>query len=169
MNRSDHEPDDGNPALEQLVAYLDGELPADEALELEGQIAVDPALREEMNRMEMTWGLLDYLPRAEVDEAFTHSTINLVAQSAQEVVRLEQNLLPRQRQRQLLCGLGGIVSAGLAGFLVMNQFRPDPNEPLLRDLPLLQHLEQYRQVDDLEFLRLLKKKNLFPEDSSHGG
>lgn len=169
MNGSNPPFAEGKTVREQLVAYLDGELDADTASDLENQMATDPALREQLNRLEIAWGLLDHLPRAQVDEAFTQSTLEMVAFSAQEEVRLEQDLLPRRRRRRRVLATAGLLAAGVLSFGLVNRFWPDPNEQLLRDLPVLQNLDQYRHLDDVEFLRLLEDRKVFPEESSHGG
>ena len=35
---------------------------------------------------------------------------------------------------------------------------------MLRDLPVLENYDEYRQVGDIEFLRLLRDEGLFAED-----
>ena len=41
---------------------------------------------------------------------------------------------------------------------------PDPNRQLLQDLPVLENLDQYREIDSLDFLRLAAHEKLFPEN-----
>ncbi|MEX0585756.1 MAG: hypothetical protein WD176_03880, partial [Pirellulales bacterium] len=69
MSLSDDLPADRSQLKADLVAYLDGELDAETSRELENLLATDPNARDEMQRMEQAWDLLDELPRAEVDEA----------------------------------------------------------------------------------------------------
>ena len=59
----------------------------------------------------------------------------------------------------------GLLAAGAAGFLAVFLFRPDPNRQLLDDLPVLERLDEYRQIDKVEFLELLLEnhEDLFPE------
>ena len=47
------------------------------------------------------------------------------------------------------------------GFFAVVRLVPDPNRQLLEDLPVLENLDEYRQVDDIEFLRLLRAARLF--------
>jgi hypothetical protein len=57
---------------------------------------------------------------------------------------------------------GLILLAALAGgFFTVVRLAPDPNRQLLEDLPVLENLDEYRQVDDIEFLRLLRAAGLF--------
>ncbi len=54
------------------------------------------------------------------------------------------------------------MAAAAAGFLAVAALAPDPNRQLLEDLPVLLRFDEYRQVDSLEFLRLLRKEEVFP-------
>ena len=61
------------------------------------------------------------------------------------------------------------------GLRVVAALAPDPNAQLLRDLPLLENLDQYKAVGSIEFLRALEANNPFPKEpetaqaaSSHG-
>ena len=156
------------PLQEKLVAYLDGELDADTAQELENLLATDPAARDEMQQLEQAWEMLDNLPRAEVDEAFTHSTIEMVAVSAEEEVERQLSEGPRRRRRQLLIGLGSLLSALGLGFLSVSAFWPNANDQLLEDLPVLERLDQYRQVQGVgvDFLRRLDEQDLMPTSAA---
>jgi len=58
------------------------------------------------------------------------------------------------------------LAAGAAGFLAVLLFWPNPNQQLLRDLPVLERLDQYRQIDDGDFLQRLldHREELFAEE-----
>jgi len=69
-----------------------------------------------------------------------------------------------------LIGSACVLTAGLAGSLAVLLFWPNPNEQLLRDLPVLENLDEYRQIDDgesdaVEFLRMLHREGLFAEEA----
>ncbi len=51
----------------------------------------------------------------------------------------------------------------MLGFASVASFWSDPNKELLDNLPLLERLDQYRQVDDIQFLRDLHAANLLKE------
>jgi hypothetical protein len=51
------------------------------------------------------------------------------------------------------------------GFFVVVHLRPDPNERLLRDLPVIESQEVLKEAGDIEFLKKLDKEGLFPEES----
>ena len=79
MNNS---PTNDESRLEQIVAYLDGELsPVDEAL-IRRQLTEDEVFRQEVESMERAWSALDALPGVTVDDKFSQSTIEMVVGAA---------------------------------------------------------------------------------------
>jgi anti-sigma factor RsiW len=155
---------------EELTAYLDGELDGPAVKRVEERLARDPAYHAELQRLERTWGLLDRLPRANVDETFTKTTIEMVAVAASEDASELARALPGRRRRRQLLGGAGLVAAGLLGFVVGHWWWPNPNDQLLRDLPVLENFELYYQADNIDFLRLLDEQGLFAEgDADHAG
>jgi len=171
-----HEPDHPDPTAdqgsleEQLVAYLDGELDDQSNRRVEELLATDPRARDTLERLEGTWDLLDSLDRVHVDEVFTKSTLEMVAVAASDDVEQEQAEAPRRRRRWWLAVGAGMLAACAVGFLVVWLLRPNPNDQLLEDLPVLERLDQYRQIDNVEFLELLlaNQEELFPEDEEEG-
>src|SRR5262245_39880749 len=69
------EPDD---ATAELVAFLDGELNAQDAEAVEARIGRDPNSRAEADALKRTWDLLDYLPRTEPSQLFTARTLERI-------------------------------------------------------------------------------------------
>ncbi len=69
----------GEAEDDELVAYLDGELDAETARRLEQRLEADQQLRRKYRQMAVSWDLLDQLPRAKVDDAFTRHTVETVA------------------------------------------------------------------------------------------
>jgi anti-sigma factor RsiW len=158
------------PALEEeLVAYLDHELDAEAHRRIEQLLATDPKVRQTLQQLERAWDALDQLHRVEVDEHFTRSTLEMVAVAASGELETIKRRTARRRVLGWLAGTAGLVAVGVAGFLVTVGMWPDPNEQLLRDLPVLERLDQYRQIDDIEFLRLLRNEGLFTREDSDGG
>jgi anti-sigma factor RsiW len=158
------QPPEGSP--EELVAYLDGELDAESSRRVERLLAVQPAVRDELQRLERSWDLLDQLPRAQVGPLFTQTTVGMVAL---EVERDLQEKAPRRSSRKVprwLAPAAGLAVAATVGFLAVSAFMPDPNEQLLTDLPVLERLDDYSQARDIEFVRLLADEQVFNEGTS---
>lgn len=157
-----------DPLHEELTSYLDGELDADGVRRVEERLARDAAYRAELQRLERAWDLLDRLPRAAVQDAFTKTTMEMVAVAAAEEAAAVQASAPRRRRRQRLLGACGALAAGLVGFAIGHSLWPNSNEQLLKDLNVLQNFELYYQADDIDFLRLLDREGVFSEgDGDH--
>ncbi|MBL9123382.1 MAG: hypothetical protein JNG90_07095, partial [Planctomycetaceae bacterium] len=150
---------------DELVAYLDGELEPADCRRIEELLARDDRARSRLRALERTWDALDELPRTTLDESFTRSTVEMIAVKAErDADQLEENLV-RRRGRWLL-GIGGAAAAALVGFALVRFSWPDPNRRLLEDLPVLEHLDEYSQVQDIDFLRQLAQENLFAAEDS---
>jgi anti-sigma factor RsiW len=167
-----HEQPDDRPIAapgsleEQLVAYLDGELDEGQTAHVEQLLAADPKVRESLLRLDRAWSLLERLDRVRLDDRFTRSTLEMVAVAAEEDVRRWEREVPRQRWRRWLVGGMGLLAASVAGFAMVGLFRPDPDKSLLQDLPVLEDLDELRQVDDITFLQLLYEEGLFAKDAA---
>jgi anti-sigma factor RsiW len=157
---------DAAPATleEQLVAYLDGELDVTESRRIEQLLATDAQVRQKLQTLERTWELLDRLERVDVGERFTRTTLEMVSVVASDDVQQSQALLPVRRRRRWLLSVAAVLAAAAAGFFAVARFWPDPNKHLLQDLPVVEHLEEYRQVESLKFLQTLSREGLFDHD-----
>lgn len=161
--------DDQRQTLEnQLVAYLDGELDEESRRLIDRRLAVEPELRDALGRLEQTWDMLDGLERSSVENTFTQSTLEMVTQVAAEDVRQELAEAPRRRRRRRLVVSASMVAAAAAGFLITVVLQPNPNRELLEDLPVLENLDRYREIDDMDFLRLLAAEDIFPAEDNDG-
>lgn len=151
-------------AYEQLVAYLDGELDGETSRELEQRLAEDGEFRRELQQLQRAWDLLDELPRAEVSETFTQTTVEMVALSA--VQELEQEQVQQTRAGKWWWGgaVGGAIAATAISYWVVSSWLARPHEQLLRDLPVIEDVELYRVADSVEFLRQLREAGLFEQE-----
>ncbi len=165
---SDHESSQ-QELQDELTAYLDGELDADDVRRVEERLARDAQYRDQLRQLERTWELLDRLPRAAVDENFTNTTLEMVALSAVQEADEVERRRPLERRRQRVMGGVTMVAALLVGLAIGSQIWPDPNRKMLEDLPVLENLDLYYQADDIEFLQLLDEKGLFDDEESDSG
>ena len=161
-----HDPaDDGAQLREELVSYLDGELNAEESRRIEERAALEPDARRMLEELDRTWQMLDALDTPVTSEDFTRTTLEMVALAAAEDVAKAKTEAPRRRLRTGLWAAAGLVAAAAAGFFLVASLLPDPNVQLLKDLPILENFEQYREVDSIEFLRDLNEARLFADDA----
>jgi anti-sigma factor RsiW len=151
----------------ELSAYLDGELNESGSQRVEELLSADPLAREELKRLQRAWDLLDQLPRADVTDLFTRTTVAMVAKAAAEDIDRERRSAPGRRRRQAIAALGGMLASCVVGFALVRALWPDSNQQLVRDLTVLENLDPYRQASDIEFLRMLDREDVFPEESTN--
>ncbi|MFM8251142.1 MAG: anti-sigma factor family protein [Planctomycetota bacterium] len=154
------------PDEAQLVAYLDGELPAEQARQVEQRMADDPACRARVRELQRAWDLLDELPRASARTEFARSTIEMVAQQVELEAQTTTVGHARRRQLSWLIGVAGVAVATLLGYLLGSYVWKSPDEQLLTDLPVIENIDHYLQAGDVEFLRMLERERLFDEEPS---
>ena len=162
MSNENDAPGEGT-IVEELVAYLDGELDTESNRRIERQLSRDVTLRQQLRDLQQSWDLLDHLPRADVDESFTQSTVAIVAlRAADEVQQVET--ADRRRGRRTLTGAAiCAVLAFVAAFGVTRWWTSRANRQLLQDLPVIENIDEYRYAESIDFLRAMEKEGLFVE------
>ena len=140
--------------LNELVAYLDGELQGEARRRVEQRVGTDSEYRRRLVELEQSWNLLDSLPAATVDESFTQSTVTLAA------VAVEQESTPWWKSRQTLCKYGLAISIG---FLLMSLPLIAKRRTQLHDIPVMNNMELYLHADSLDFLEMLDEEGIFEE------
>lgn len=161
MNDSPAQPEHAQPErLEQIVAYLDGELPPGESAEVERRLAADERFRQELQSMERAWTALDELPRATVSDKFSQTTMELAVSAARQEVSQKSGAF--RRKPRTLSALMFLLGAAcvLLGFVAARQLTSDPNRQLLAALPVIRNVDLYTQLkgsadDEIRFLSLL--------------
>ncbi|HEY8504287.1 MAG TPA: hypothetical protein VIL46_06865, partial [Gemmataceae bacterium] len=173
-----------DPTLEDLVAYLDEELPPKERQAVEAKVALDAAARAEAEALKRTWDLLDYLPRAEASPTFTTRTLRRLEPAAAPgpaaaAAPRAADTVPAPRRRSRLAGAAraalawaALVAAGTAaGYFGRSLVVPEPAAPEPRtanipvpDVPVIGNLRLYRYADDLRFVRQLEHPDLFGDE-----
>lgn len=154
-------PNSRDALVEQLSAYLDGELDPQESREVERLLARDEQARQELQRLERAWALLDQLPRVELTGEFIQSTVEMIA--LREVEEL-QSITQPSAVRPWLVRIGAavaIIFVASFAYLAVQHWLDRHNRQLLVDLPVIERMDAYRQIDDVEFLRQLQAAGLF--------
>ena len=153
------------PNDEALVAYLDGELSAEQRMHVELQLAKDANYRQQLSQLQQSWDLLDALSKAETDEELTRSTIAMVAQDQRTATADRKGLaslygrLPRHWMT--------LAVAALIGFLAIRLPMHAGRQQELRDLPIAHNLDLYRYAEGVDFLERLQAEGIFAEEESH--
>ncbi len=160
---------------EELIAYLDGELNDAAAADVEETLARDPEVRQQVEKLTRAWDLLDLLPAARASSEFTEKTLSAIGTERKSSDNADTEFLPVQLGRRVRASGGrwAIRVVGLIGLLIVagvgfnGSFRrdADPIDKLLTELPLIERLDQYQAVGDVEFLRHLASSGLFDEQS----
>jgi anti-sigma factor RsiW len=146
---------------EELIAYLDGELDAEATSRFDARLAEDVELRQRVQQHRRTWELLDELPRTDVDDRFTQTTVEMVAVSVADQVESAGHHDSLRAKIGWLIGGVVAVAASLAGYALVASIVAAPNRQLVEDLRVIENLDAYRAVEDIEFLRALEREGLF--------
>ena len=64
---------------------------------MEHRLASEETVRRRLQQLAQSWDLLDQLPRTTVDDAFTRSTVEIVALAAEEEFGQKAAAEPRRR------------------------------------------------------------------------
>lgn len=147
---------------EELVAYLDGELAPTDCDRIEKRLAEDETYLQELQGMDAAWSALDELPTATVDQSFTQTTIAMVTAQAQQDVAQQTAMLPRVRRRRkgliALACCGAIVAGFISTRLLSHASNVSSNVSLIADLPVIELVDVYSQVPDVDFLLALERE-----------
>lgn len=148
-----------------LVAYLDGELTEADSRYLATKITNSVTARREIESLQLTWDLLDYLPRPEPSNDFATRTSTIAMGLGTKGGRASAIAGRWSGLASRAAVMIGVAAASLAiGYVSTRWIWPDPSARLVRDLPIAEHLDEYREVGSLEFLKLLANSPAFSED-----
>lgn len=153
-----------DPQITELVAYLDGELPEQDADRVEHLLQVNAPLRRNAETLDRTWRMLDALGEATASGDFTQKTlVSISSVPAERDTRGVTGL--RQAMREILTGpvvvrgliwcLAGFFACS-AGLLLARNARRERTDPadaqLLKDLDLYRQYPKLWHIPDVEFL-----------------
>lgn len=140
---------------EELVAYLDGELSAEEARKVEERLANDVAYRQQLRDLDQAWEALGALPTTHVDDAFARTTIELACVAAEEDLTQKNSLAAIETRGRRRWWIAGAVSAAVIAFVMVRALAVHRNNMLLSDLPIITQVNALGLVRDVEFLQQL--------------
>jgi anti-sigma factor RsiW len=148
-----------------LVAYVDGELPEAHSRVISTKLTQSATARREVEILQKTWEMLDYLPLPKATEKFADRTISQIRR-----LELKGNawvpalaLWSGRLGRVMVYVCVGAVFLG-AGFALTRWVWPDPTKRLVEDLTLAEHLDEYLEVGSFEFLSELADSKEFGID-----
>lgn len=148
-----------------LVAYLDGELNDAEMRAISSKLTASPTARREVEVLEKTWELLEYLPRLKASEDFTERTMTGVRRLEEKGGHLETAFVQAARRvvRVALWLVASFVAGGI-GYALTTWGLPHPTTRLAREMSIAEHLSEYRDVGDFDFLKQLANSPEFETD-----
>lgn len=139
-----------------LVAFIDGELTEVESRALTTKLTHSPTARREVELLRKTWEILDLLPRPRVNDQFHERTLSYV-HSAE--IHAGARWEPFKKAVALGLRLSACVlvavAAAIAARAVAARAWVNPEERVVRDMSLAEHLDEYLEVGDFEFLERL--------------
>lgn len=160
-----------NQPNENLVAYLDGELPDDEVSAVEKSLVEDASVRRNVEQLTKTYDLLDLLPVSCAPEGFAEKTLTAIRTGEQqsdservedrvpsgEQMNLRRRAVEWSVRAVAFCGL---MLAAVVGFNSSFRQNSEPIDELLTELPLIQRLDEYQEIGDVQFLKTLSESRL---------
>jgi anti-sigma factor RsiW len=150
---------------DDLVAYLDGELPEGHTRAIATKLSLSATARQEVEMLKKTWELLDHLPRPQVPEQFTEKTITSIRRLELEGRLWEPALYAWSAFAARAVGYVAIAAVALGlGYVLARWAWPDPTQRLVRDLTLAEHLDEYLEVGSFDFLSQLADSRDFAAD-----
>lgn len=153
---------------EELVAYLDGELDASGAARVERRLADDATYRARLAQLQRAWDMLDTLQRVEANDDFTRSTVEMISIKAVDDAKTGQMRIVRRRSLAWVSISLAILVAATSGYFLLQWRLDQPNRELVRDLPVIERIDEYRDADRVEFLQQLHQEGLFAAEVDDG-
>lgn len=156
----DNDSEEADGPDEVLVAYLDGQLSADECERVESMLASDATTRQRLQSLDRVWNALDVLPRSTASPTFTRTTIEMVAVTAASSARepksrdQSRSLIKTSRVRVPLWAVASLVGLAAGAMLTLAAVTA-PERRALADLPVALHAAALEQAGSLEFLTKL--------------
>ena len=155
---------------EDLVAYLDGELPDAQAQQIDQVLARSEVARHEVEALARTWEMLDVLPTPKAPPEFTERTMTTLKVAEVPFDITEQPWFkPAKRGLVAVVWITAVCLSGWFGYQITNEWIANPTRQLLVDLPTVEKLDLYQEVESIDFLDSLHKSQLFDQSTDGQG
>lgn len=152
---------------EELVAYLDGELDSTSQESIESSLSENQVARHDLNQLSKTYDLLNFLPRVTPNPDLAQRTLSRIEVRESQVWTSKSISLGHLRRYAMGTLWFVLISATAVGAYQLSlQFRSDPVQLLLEDLPVIENVDRYSVIDgDLELLRKLREEKIFDNET----
>jgi len=154
---------------DDLVAYLDGELPDGLANAIDQVLARSEVARNEVEALARTWEMLDALPVPKASAEFTDRTMTTLKVGEVPYNITEQPWFSYLKKGSVLAVWFAVLGlSGWLGFQITTRWVPNEQEQILEDLPLLQKFDAYQEVQSIDFLEQLNRSGAFNTSAEKG-
>ncbi|MEL7499305.1 MAG: hypothetical protein AAFN77_16985 [Planctomycetota bacterium] len=145
--------------IEELTAYLDGELDEQTNQQVEQRLNSDPAYLAEMQSLQQTWDVLDRLPRTEPGSSFTKTTMEMVVQEAAREAAPTFSWFWIARIFTCFAAFGVLFFVGFSWY---RSIQTQSESILIDHLSTIENHERYTAVNlDLGFLEQMNQRGFF--------
>ena len=151
-----------DPQIMELVAYLDGELPDQDADRVEQLLQSNAPLRRDAETLDRTWQLLDSLEAATASGEFTKKTLSTISAIADDEVENARRLSFKKMlpgtlvAKGLVWCLAGFLACS-TGLLLSREVRRDRTNPadkeILNNLDLYLKYPKLWRIPDVKYLK----------------
>ena len=161
MTSDTHAGDDD--VTEALTAYLDGELDATAAMEIENRLARDPQFRSQLQSLQSTWDLLDGLPEVDLSEDFVKTTMELVV--AESLKDRRSAPISWSKFSRNLVFVVVPISLLMISFFTSRNLQTERHRQLVAHYHVIENLDHFEKLDyDYDFLIQLDELELFSRE-----
>jgi hypothetical protein len=161
MSTTPSEPE--TPDIDELVAYLDGELSAEDARLVERRLANDADYRQKLTELEQAWSALDALPQTAAGENFARTTIEMVAVAAEKDLSTTKVEVEATEARRKWLTVAAGVAIAVAAFAAGRLLVPTHDDALVATLPVVAQLDVLTQVGSIDYLQGLSELEIQPD------
>ena len=151
------------PEMENLVAYLDGELDAQNVRQMEDRLAVESDLREKMTSLEQTWNMLNELETVSADKELVRSTMEVVTLTIEKDLSEDEKQFEKRKWLDRLILLATIFLFGIIGYQLAALVGIQRNQQFAKDIPIILNISKYKEIGNFDFLQALSEKRVFDE------